>query len=138
MRAFGICHTDISAAHGVIPIPLPAVLRHEGSGVIEAVGPGVDGLAVGDHVALSFDHCGECPQCQAHHPAYCDLFAPLNYFATRLDGTVTMSRSGEDVHGNWFGQSSFATYGIASAHNAVKVSEDVPLELLGSLGCCLQ
>jgi aryl-alcohol dehydrogenase len=139
MRAVGICHTDVSAAHhGSIPLPLPAVLGHEGSGVVEAVGSGVEGLAVGDHVALSFDHCGECPQCEAHHPAYCELFAPLNYFGTRLDGTVTMSQDGEDVHGNWFGQSSFASYAIASARNAVKVSQDLPLELLGPLGCGLQ
>jgi aryl-alcohol dehydrogenase len=139
MRGVGICHTDISAAgHGSIPLPLPAVLGHEGSGVVEAVGPGVEGLNVGDHVALSFDYCGECPQCEAHHPAYCELFAPLNYFGERLDGSVTMSRDGEDVHGNWFGQSSFATYAIASARNAVKVPEDLPLELLGPLGCGLQ
>src|SRR4030088_3502088 len=71
MRGVGICHTDISAAQGVIPIPLPAVLGHEGSGIVEAVGPGVDSLVVGDHVALSFDHCGECPQCSGGHPAYC-------------------------------------------------------------------
>jgi aryl-alcohol dehydrogenase len=138
IRAVGICHTDISAAHGVIPLPLPAVLGHEGSGVVEAVGPGVEGLAVGDHVALSFDHCGECPQCEARHPAYCELFAALNYFGTRLDGTVTMSQDGEPVHGSWFGQSSFATYAIASQRNAVKVPEDLPLELLGPLGCGLQ
>jgi len=138
MRGVGICHTDISAAHGVIPIPLPAVLGHEGSGIVEAVGPGVEGLAAGDHVALSFDHCGECPQCAGHHPAYCELFAPLNYFGERLDGTVTMSQGGEDVHGNWFGQSSFATYAIASARNAVKVPDDLPIELLGPLGCGLQ
>jgi aryl-alcohol dehydrogenase len=138
MRGVGICHTDISAAQGVIPVPLPAVLGHEGAGIVEAVGAGVEHLEVGDHVALSFDHCGECPHCEAKHPAYCDLFGPLNYFGTRLDGSVTMNQDGEDVHGNWFGQSSFATYAIASAHNAVKVPEDLPLELLGPLGCGLQ
>jgi aryl-alcohol dehydrogenase len=138
MRGVGICHTDISASHGSIPIPLPAVLGHEGSGVVEAVGPGVTELAVGDHVALSFDHCGDCPQCEHGHPAYCELFGPLNYFCERLDGTVTMHRGDEEVRGNWFGQSSFATHAIASVRNAVKVPGDLPLELLGPLGCGLQ
>lgn len=138
MRGVGICHTDVSAAHGLIPLPLPAVLGHEGAGVVEAVGPGVDSLAVGDHVALSFDHCGECTHCSGGHPAYCELFGPLNYFGERMDGSVTMHRGEEEVHGNWFGQSSFATHAIASVHNAVRVPADLPLELLGPLGCGFQ
>jgi aryl-alcohol dehydrogenase len=138
MRGVGICHTDVSAAHGSIPLPLPAVLGHEGAGVVEAVGPGVDSLSVGDHVALSFDHCRECSQCSGGHPAYCELFGPLNYFGERMDGSVTMRRGEEEVHGNWFGQSSFATHAIASVNNAVKVPADLPIELLGPLGCGLQ
>jgi aryl-alcohol dehydrogenase len=138
MCGVGICHTDITAQEGIFPIPLPAVLGHEGSGVVEAVGPGVEALRVGDHVALSFDHCGECSQCSGAHPAYCDAFAPLNYFGTRIDGSVTMHRGEDEVYGNWFGQSSFATHAIASVHNAVRVPDDLPLELLGPLGCGLQ
>lgn len=138
VKGVGVCHTDISAAHGLVPLPLPAVLGHEGSGVVEAIGPDVTTLEVGDHVAISFDHCRECAVCTGYSPAYCELFGPLNYFGERLDGTVTMHNGDEEVHGNWFGQSSFATKVIANARNAVKVDEDLPIELLGPLGCGLQ
>ncbi len=134
----GICHTDISAAEGLVPLPLPAVLGHEGAGVVMAVGPRVSTLAVGDHVVLSYDFCGECRTCTTKTPAYCELFAPLNYFGERLDGTVTMRAGDEEIHGNWFGQSSFASLAIANERNAVKVAKDLPLHLLGPLGCGLQ
>ncbi len=134
----GVCHTDISAASGMVPLPLPAVLGHEGAGVVEEIGPGVTNLAPGDHVVISYAYCGDCDTCRNKTPAYCDLFAPLNYFGERLDGSVTLRAGDEEIHGNWFGQSSFASRAIASAHNAVKVPKDLPLHLLGPLGCGLQ
>ena len=64
VSAAGVCHSDISVIDGVIPFPLPAVLGHEGSGVVESVGPGVDHLQPGDHVIFSFiPACGECFYC---------------------------------------------------------------------------
>jgi aryl-alcohol dehydrogenase len=138
IRGVGICHTDISALQGVIPLPTPTVLGHEGSGVVEAIGEGVTRLEVGDHVALSFDHCGDCDLCREGRPGYCEMFAALNYFGTRADGTITLARGEDDVHGNWFGQSSFASHAIASERNAVKVPKELPIELLGPLGCGLQ
>lgn len=134
----GVCHTDISAADGMVPLPLPAVLGHEGAGVVVEVGSAVTTLTVGDHVVLSFAYCDECDTCRSDAPAYCELFPPLNYFGERLDGTVTIHAAGEDIHGNWFGQSSFASLAIVNAHNAVKVPTDLPLQLLGPLGCGLQ
>ena len=138
MRGVGICHTDVAAQQGIVPLPLPTVLGHEGSGVVEAVGPGVTELAPGDHVALSYDHCGECQWCSRGRSAYCEVFAAVNYFGARLDSSLTMSQGDEEVFGSWFGQSSFATYAIASTRNAVKVPDDLPIELLGPLGCGLQ
>ncbi|MGQ4601257.1 zinc-binding dehydrogenase [Nocardia sp. R6R-6] len=131
----GICHTDLTAINGTVPLPLPAVVGHEGAGVVKAVGTDVTTLSAGDHVVLSFDSCRQCAACTSGHPAYCELFAALNYFGTRLDGTTTMRSAGADVHGSWFGQSSFGTHAIASVRNAVKVDTDLPLELLGPLGC---
>jgi aryl-alcohol dehydrogenase len=133
----GICHTDLSAIDGTVPFPLPAVFGHEGAGLVEAVGEAVTTVAVGDHVVLSFDSCRRCSACMSGHPAYCELFPALNYVGSRLDGSPTMQQGSDDVHGSWFGQSSFGTHAVASARNAVKVDQDLPLELLGPLGCGL-
>lgn len=133
MAGVGVCHTDLVAQRGLVPLPLPAVLGHEGAGTIEAVGPGVDTHAPGDPVVLSFDSCGACPTCTTRTPAYCEAFRALNYAGTRRDGTTTL----RGVHGSWLGQSSFATHAIASVRNAVAVPAGLPLERLGPLGCSL-
>jgi aryl-alcohol dehydrogenase len=138
MKGAGICHTDATGMDGTIPLPLPSVLGHEGSGIVEAVGEGVTNVAPGDHVVLTFGHCGDCKYCDKDRPAYCEMFAPLNYFGTRMDGTVTMHQGDEDVHGCFFSQSSFSTHAIALATNTVKVDKSFPIELLGPLGCGLQ
>lgn len=134
----GICHTDLTAIHGALPLPLPVVLGHEASGVVAAVGPTATTLAPGDHVVVSFDSCRDCRSCTSGRPAYCTRFAALNYRGVRKDGSTTMSRAGAPVHGNWFGQSSFGTHAVATARNAVKVDPGLPLALLGPLACSLQ
>lgn len=138
MVAVGMCHTDLVARDG-FPVPMPIVLGHEGAGVIEAVGPDVTGLAIGDHVVLSFDSCAKCSACDHDLPAYCQEFVPYNFAGVRLeDGSSPLSQNGAVVHGNFFGQSSFASYAIAHQRNTVKVDKDLPLELLGPLGCGIQ
>ncbi|WLP89032.1 NAD(P)-dependent alcohol dehydrogenase [Gordonia sp. NB41Y] len=134
----GLCHTDLAVKEGHLPFPLPGVLGHEGSGVIEAVGPGVTTLAVGDRVAVSFNSCGECKWCRRDEPASCAAFMPLNFGGVRPDGTSTVSIGGAPAGGNFFGQSSLATHAIANVRNVVRVPDDVPLELVGPLGCGVQ
>jgi aryl-alcohol dehydrogenase len=137
LASVGVCHTDLAPIDGAVPVPLPAVLGHEGAGIVEAIGESVSALAVGDHVVLSFDSCRQCPACSANHPAYCERFAPLNYLGVRLDGSTTLRQRDNDVHGSWFGQSSFGTHAVASVRNAVKVDKSLPMTLLGPLGCGL-
>ena len=135
----GICHTDLTAAAGGVPIPLPAVLGHEGAGTVVEIGPDVTDLAVGDPVVLGFDSCRTCRNCARGRPAYCTRFAPLNYGGRRPDGSTTLcDASGVPLHGNWFGQSSFASLAIATERNAVRLPDDVPLVPAGPLGCGLQ
>src|ERR687894_641633 len=64
----GVCHTDLIVRDQWYPVPLPAVLGHEGAGVVERVGEGVTKVSAGDHVALSFAHCGRCANCARGKP----------------------------------------------------------------------
>jgi aryl-alcohol dehydrogenase len=133
--AAGMCHTDASVRDQHLPVQLPAVLGHEGAGVVERVGPAVTELQPGDHVVLCMAACGKCANCLRGMPMYCALSMPLNFAGRRLDGSATLSRAGAPISGGFFGQSSFATYALATERNAIKVPKDVPLELLGPLGC---
>lgn len=136
----GLCHTDLIFRDQFAPYPLPAVLGHEGAGVIEAVGRGVEGLAVGDHVVLGFSSCGHCARCDEGLPSYCREFPPLNYAGVRLeDGSKAFANGDEAISSHFFGQSSFAGHAIVRARNVVKVEDDdAPLEILGPLGCGFQ
>ncbi|SLK10499.1 NAD(P)-dependent alcohol dehydrogenase [Arthrobacter sp. P2b] len=134
----GLCHTDLAVRDGHIPFPFPSVLGHEGSGRVLRVGDKVTRVAVGDSVAISFNSCGECRTCRLGKPSYCLDFAPLNFGGTRPDGTGVLSRGTETLGGNFFGQSSFALHAVANERNVVKVADDIPLELIGPLGCGFQ
>ena len=138
MVGVGVCHTDIACRDG-FPIPLPVVLGHEGAGVVEAIGSKVTRLAVGDHVVMSFNSCGVCRACTIQHPTSCAQFLPFNFGGVRIaDGSSPLSQRGATVHGVFFGQSSFASYAIARELNTIAVDKDLPLALLGPLGCGIQ
>jgi aryl-alcohol dehydrogenase len=138
--ATGLCHTDLVARDQLYPVPLPVVLGHEGAGVVEAVGDAVAKVAPGDHVALSFLPCGHCRPCFDGSPASCANFNDMNFSGQRPDGSHAMLLPDGDgtLHDRFFGQSSFATYAVANERNTVKVRDDVPLELVGPLGCGIQ
>lgn len=135
----GMCHTDLALAGAAGAGLHPAVLGHEGAGVVEAVGAGVTGLGPGDHVVLSYDSCGHCRRCRAGKAYYCDGWQDLNAgpAAGRVHAPV-VDADGAPVYSTWFGQSSFGTYAVATDTNAVKVDDDLPLAILGPLGCGFQ
>ncbi|WP_329449518.1 NAD(P)-dependent alcohol dehydrogenase [Streptomyces sp. NBC_01724] len=137
--ATGLCQTDIHVRDQALPTPLPVVLGHEGAGIVEQVGGAVSTVAPGDRVVMSYQACGHCTPCLSGNPAYCALSFPANFGGSRLDGTNALHAGGEEIHGHFFGQSSFATHALATESNVVKVDdEDIPLELLSPLGCGLQ
>ncbi len=136
----GLCHTDLVFRDQVATYPFPAVLGHEGAGVVEAIGEGVEGFAIGDRVIVGFSSCGACPRCAEDLPSYCRTFVPLNYAGMRVeDGSRAYAQGNAPVASHFFGQSTFATHAITRARNLVKVEGGAaPLELLGTLACGFQ
>jgi len=134
----GLCHTDLVFKAGAGGYPLPAVLGHEGSGIVERVGEGVTKVRQGDRVLITFRSCGKCDRCVEGHAAYCRTMPMLNYAGVRTDGSKSLSGSGEAIAGNFFGQSSMATYALTYERNVVKAPDDLPLELMGPLCCGVQ
>ena len=138
--ATGICHTDAIVRDGVYPTPLPAVLGHEGAGVVEAVGDDIAerDIRVGDHVVLSAAYCGTCKRCRMGSMAYCENLFAEDFGGRRRDGSTSLSKGKETISSHFFGQSSFATRANVVRESIVVIPKDVPLELMGPLGCGLQ
>jgi len=137
MTATGMCHTDLGIQETGMPFALPGVVGHEGAGIVELVGPGVSSVVPGDKVLLSFTSCGHCPSCERQHPAYCEMWFPLNLLGMLRgeDSGEVRRANGEVLHSHFMGQSSFAQYAIAAERSVVKVDRDADLVTLAPLGC---
>ncbi|GAA4904799.1 aryl-alcohol dehydrogenase [Nonomuraea thailandensis] len=142
--ASGVCHTDTITRHGDLPMPFPAVLGHEGAGVVVAVGDGVTSVRPGDHVVIGWPSCGACRNCRDGEPRYCARLGEALCGGGRLLGpragqSALRRPDGSPVHSHFFGQSSFSTHALTWADALVVVppesSGGVPLELLGPLAC---
>ncbi|WP_375088750.1 NAD(P)-dependent alcohol dehydrogenase [Peribacillus sp. RS7] len=134
--ATGVCHTDAESINGR-GAPFPAVLGHEGAGIVEKVGSGVTNLQHGDHVVLSYAYCGECSQCLTGHQNLCERTVELNFGGKSKAGNNRIHQHNHALS-TFFGQSSFATYSVANKNNVVIVDKEVDLALLGPLGCGIQ
>lgn len=136
--ACGVCHTDEVAQNQMIPVPLPAVLGHEGCGIVEEVGDGVTEFKKGDRVGFSFGFCGHCENCLSSHQHACMSFNEINFGGVMADGTKRLSQNGKEVS-TFFGQSAFATHAVVHENSCIKVEdEDIDLALVGPMGCGIQ
>jgi aryl-alcohol dehydrogenase len=136
--ASGLCHTDISVMDAM-PLPWPAILGHEGAGIVEAVGAGVTGISPGQHVVLTTASCGACKTCASGDPSYCMNFQALNLSGGyRQDGSCTHTHAGAPVFARFLGQSSFATHLLADQSSVIPVASDLPLEIVAPFGCGIQ
>ncbi len=136
--ASGLCETDIMVRDEWFPVPLPAVLGHEGAGIVEAVGPGVRRVSPGDHVVLAYSTCDRCDPCRREKSPYCERMLEHNLACRRPDGTTGYRRAGASIGGHFFGQSSFASHTLVDERSLVVVPRDAALATLGPLGCGIQ
>lgn len=135
--AVGVCHADLAARDGAFPVPLPALLGHEGTGTVHATGTDVRRVRVGDRVVLTYDSCHRCRPCLAGRRTQCDHYMQLNFGAGPATRKPVIAATGE-LFGGFFGQSSFGTMALASERNAVVVDGDTKPQLLAPLGCAVQ
>jgi S-(hydroxymethyl)glutathione dehydrogenase/alcohol dehydrogenase len=131
--ACGVCHTDLYTASGADPSGYaPTVLGHEGAGVVERVGEGVDSLAPGDHVVTLFSpQCRECIHCRSDRTNLCLAIREQQNKGYLPDGTTRLARGGEPVR-HFMGTSTFAEYTVMPEIALAKVTPEAPLE-----GACL-
>ena len=129
ITASGLCHSDISVINGSLPMPPPAILGHEGTGVVESVGAEVSRLEVGDRVIGSFiPACGVCWYCHNDQSNLCEntYTVMMNPRATRSDGTLLPTMTGLGT---------FAEQMTCAEMSLVKVETDLPDEMLALIGC---
>jgi S-(hydroxymethyl)glutathione dehydrogenase / alcohol dehydrogenase len=136
MKATGVCHTDEFTLSGADPEgQFPAVLGHEGAGVVVEVGPGVRNLKEGDHVIpLYTPECRECKSCLSQKTNLCTAIRSTQGRGVMPDGTSRISLNGEKLH-HYMGTSTFATHTVLPEIAVAKIREDAPFDKVCYIGC---
>jgi S-(hydroxymethyl)glutathione dehydrogenase/alcohol dehydrogenase len=136
--ACGVCHTDLYTASGADPSGYaPTVLGHEGAGIVERVGEGVDALAVGDHVVTLFSpQCRECVHCRDPRTNLCLAIREQQNRGFLPDGTTRLSRDGEPIR-HFMGTSTFAEYTVMPEIALAKIDPAAPLDRACVFACGL-
>lgn len=138
IKAAGLCHSDLSVINGDRPRPLPMALGHEAAGIVEAVGPDIDDLSVGDHVVMVFmPSCGHCGPCAEGRPALCEAGAVANGEGRLLSGRRAFVCEDEPQLNHHLGCSAFATHAVVSRRSLVKIDKDLSFEHAALFGCAV-
>lgn len=137
MAAGGVCHSDLHVMTGHFEAPLPAILGHEGAGVVADVGPGVTSVRPGDHVIPLWRlSCGECEYCTDGRPVLCAAGMQIRLTGRLSDGTTRFSLEGREIL-HFAGVSSFSEYSVLPERSVLKIADDLPLDRAALLGCAV-
>ena len=136
IKATGICHTDDFTLSGADPEGLfPAILGHEGAGIVVDVGPGVTSVKKGDHVIpLYTPECRQCPSCLSRKTNLCTAIRSTQGQGLMPDGTSRFSLGGKPLH-HYMGCSTFANFTVLPEIAVAKVREDAPFDKICYIGC---
>jgi S-(hydroxymethyl)glutathione dehydrogenase / alcohol dehydrogenase len=135
--ASGVCHSDWNVITGATANPLPVVLGHEGAGVVESVGEGVDTVSEGDHVILSWlPACGRCFYCSRGRQVLCDVAMQDMFRGTLPGGALRLSQNGDALY-HYSYLSAFAERCIVPEGCCVRIRDDAPLEVAALVGCAV-
>ncbi|MFD2795597.1 zinc-binding dehydrogenase [Promicromonospora vindobonensis] len=136
IEAAGLCHSDLSVVDGNRVRPVPMLLGHEASGIVEVTGPGAR-LAVGQRVVMTFlPRCGQCAECATDGRLPCSVGSAANGAGTLVGGGRRLRREGQEVH-HHLGVSAFASHAVVSETSVVPVDDDVPPDIAALLGCAV-
>ena len=137
VSAAGLCHSDLSVINGNRPRVMPMILGHEGSGIVQKVGEGVQNLDIGDHVVFVFvPSCGSCIACKEGRPALCDPALVAAGQGTLLSGKKRIKLH-DDYINHMVGVSCFSEYTVVSSKSLVKVKKQLPLNEAALFGCAV-
>lgn len=137
IEAAGVCHSDWNVVTGATSNPLPAVLGHEGAGVVVAVGEGVTTVAEGDHVILSWlPACGRCFYCAQGRHVLCDVAMADMFRGTLPGGALRLSQNGDHLY-HYSYLSAFAERCIVPEGCCVRIRDDAPLDVAALVGCAV-
>ena len=136
IKATGVCHTDAFTLSGADPEGLfPAILGHEGAGVVVETGPGVTTLKKGDHVIpLYIPECRNCPSCLSGKTNLCTAIRETQGKGVMPDGSSRFSHSGKMIH-HYMGTSTFANFSVVPEIALAKIREDAPFDKVCYIGC---
>jgi S-(hydroxymethyl)glutathione dehydrogenase/alcohol dehydrogenase len=134
----GFCHSDLGFMTGDTQFPLPLVIGHEASGLVEDVGPGVTSVKKGDHVVTAWMvPCGQCPECTSGRGHICRRSHELHGAGTLLDMTSRLTDSKGNTLCHCVLVSGFAEYMVVPEGGAIKIRDDMPLNQACMLACCM-
>jgi NDMA-dependent alcohol dehydrogenase len=137
MAAGGVCHSDLHVMTGHLAATLPAILGHEGAGVVADVGAGVTSVKPGDHVIPLWRlSCGQCEYCSDGRPALCNAGMQIRSTGRLLDGTSRFRLDGQELR-HFAGASTFSEYTVVPEGSVLKIPNDLPLDRAALLGCAV-